>query len=100
MLEVAVELQTRNWKEGSVTLSETVANQAYRSLLQWKPLNRTSFYRANRLFEQFRLKKKRSHLFPLVNSSLIRAGTPLMREVRRVAAPWLARSSRKNEVKQ
>jgi len=49
------------------------------NLIQWKPLNR-----ANRLFEQFRLKKK-IYLFPLINSSLIRA-------VRRVAAPWLARS--------
>ena len=25
--------------------------------IQWKPLNRASVYRANRLFEQFRLKK-------------------------------------------
>jgi len=26
--------------------------------IQWKLLNRASVYRANRLFEQFRLKKK------------------------------------------
>jgi len=25
--------------------------------IQWKPLNKASVYRANRLFEQFRLKK-------------------------------------------
>jgi len=34
--------------------------------------------------------KKWSYLFPLINSSLIRAGTPLIRAVRRVAAPWFA----------
>jgi len=60
--------------------------------MQWKPLNRASVYRANRLLEQFRLKKKRSYLFPLINSSFIRAGTPFIRAVRRVAAPWLASS--------
>jgi len=49
--------------------------------MQWKALNTASVYKANRLFEQFRL-KKRSYLFPLINSSLIRAGTPF----------WLKRS--------
>jgi len=53
--------------------------------IQWKPLNRASVYRGNRLFEEFRLKKKRSYVFLFIHSSLIRA-------VRRVAAPWLARS--------
>jgi len=60
--------------------------------IQWKLLNRSSVYRANRLFEQFRLIKKRSNLFPLINYSLARAGTPLIRAGRRAAAPWLARS--------
>jgi len=57
--------------------------------IQWKPLDRTSVCRANCLLEQFRLKKKRSYLFPLINSLLIRAGTPLIRAVIHVAAPWL-----------
>jgi len=60
--------------------------------IQWKPLNRASVYRANRLFEQFRLKKKRSYLFPHTNTSFIRAGTPLIGADRRVAALWLSRS--------
>jgi len=66
---------------------------ASRKLLavQWKPLNKTSVYRENRLFEQFRLKKN-DPIFFLLNSWLITAGTPLIRAVRRVAAPWLARS--------
>jgi len=60
--------------------------------VQWKPLNRASVYRKKRLFEQFRPKKKNNPIFFLINSWLIRASTPLIRAVRRVAAPWLARS--------
>jgi len=44
-------------------------------VLQCEPLNRASVYRANRLFEQFRLKKN-DPIFFLINSSLIRTGTP------------------------
>jgi len=51
--------------------------------------NRASVYRANRLLEPFRLKRKRSYLFPLINSSLIRANTPLIRAVRRAAVIML-----------
>jgi len=43
--------------------------------MQWKPLNRASVYRANRLFEQFRLKKKTILSFSSYKSA------------RRVAAP-------------
>jgi len=65
--------------------------------IQWKLLNRASIYRANRLFEQFRLNKtilSFSSFYSLARAGtpLIRAGTPLIRAVRRIAAPWLARS--------
>jgi len=54
--------------------------------IQLKSPKRASVYRTNRLFEQFRLHKNDSMFF-LINSSLIRTGTPLIRAVRRVAAP-------------
>jgi len=46
-------------------------------------------YRTNCLFEQFLLKK--TILSFLTNSSLMTAGTPLIKTVRCEAAPWLAR---------
>jgi len=60
-----------------------------KNLVQWKPLNRASVYRANRLFEHFPLKKKRSYIFSLINSLLRGAGTLLVRAVRRAAGIML-----------
>jgi len=59
-----------------------------------------TLYSGNRLIEHrfieqtaysssFGWKKKRSYLFPLIKSSVIRAGTPLIRAVRRAAVIML-----------